>query len=178
LKETSSDMSGRGWCPSTLNPRAPIFFLFARTLAYLALLEAREHLPASAAQSVCLVGRTSAKQTQRPSKNLEHQSDRGAIALNSNVKVEIQVKAHAVPYSTAELRHVLFHLPELELNAFFEQDYDVDRRLLPAPKSFANDENKHDCRAFGKPQPPSELRKSDFEVEEQRLRSANEKALF
>jgi len=74
---------------------------------------------------------------------------------------------------------VLFFIHRISFpNAFFEKYYDVDKQLLPAAKSFANDENKNDCRAFGKPQLPSELGRSNFEVKGERLWLTNEKASF
>ena len=61
---------------------------------------------------------------------------------------------------------------------FFEKDHDADKRSLLAPKSFAHDEGKNDRDAIRKPQLPSELRKSDFDVQGQTFVSANQKALF
>lgn len=170
-------MSGRG-CVSK-HPQPELQFFSLRQSARLPTLLVDTRALASLSCPKRPSGGPNKRQTaQRPSKNSGHQSDRGAIALNSNVKVQIQLQNRSRPYSTAKPRHALFHPPKLVSNRFFEKEYDVDKPLLPTPKSFANDENKHDCRAFGKPQLPSELRKSDFEVEEQRLLPANEKASF
>lgn len=75
---------------------------------------------------------------------------------------------------TFALTSVSTHLRVL----FFEKDYHADKRFLLTPKSFAHDEDKSDQHAIRKPQLPSKLRKSDFEVEDQRSTTANEKALF
>jgi len=159
-------------------PDAPIFFLFARTLAYHSLLVDTRAL-ASLSCPKRLSGGPNKRQTNPSAiEKLGHQSGRGAIALNSNDKVGFKSDSSA-GLTTSPNSDMLSCVHQNSFsNAFFEKDYDVDKRLLLATKSFANDENKNDRRAFRKPLLPSELRNSDYEVEGQRLTSTNEKALF
>jgi hypothetical protein len=99
-------------------------------------------LPSSAAQSACL----------SPSKNSGHQSGRGAIALNSNDKVEIRVGSIA-GLTAPSYSDMLSSIGQNSFStAFFEKNHDADNRLFPTSENFANDRNKNICRAFRKPQ--------------------------
>jgi hypothetical protein len=100
-----------------------------------------------------LSGGPNKRQTaQRPSKNSGHQSGRGAIALNSNDKVEIRVRSTAGLTAPSNSDMFSFIDQNSFPTAFFEKDYYANKRLFPTSKSFANDENKNDCRVFRKPQ--------------------------
>jgi hypothetical protein len=111
-----------------------------------------------------------------------HRSGPGAIALNSNDKVEIQDRTVSEAMSALQHRQTpTCSLPSTKprLRVLFSSSMMMQTSAYCRhQKAFASDENKSDRRAFRKPQLPSELRKSDFEVEGQRLTSANEKALF
>jgi hypothetical protein len=163
-------------------PESSNFFLFARTLAYHTLPVGTRALASLSCPKRLSGGPNKRQTSQRQSKNLGHRSGRGAIALNSNDKVEFQLStvAEAMPAlqhrqtPTCSLPSTKPRFRVLFLSSMMMQTSAYCRHQ----KAFANDENKNDRRAFRKPQLPSELRKSDFEVEGQRLTSANEKTLF
>ncbi|KEQ76168.1 hypothetical protein M436DRAFT_40119, partial [Aureobasidium namibiae CBS 147.97] len=58
---------------------------------------------------------------RQTSKDSGHQSDRGAIALNSNDKVQIQLLNRSRPCSTAKSRHALFHPSDLVSERVFRE---------------------------------------------------------
>jgi len=159
-------MSGRGWCPCTLNPSSNFSSLRQN---------ARLPRTTGAHASTCQLQVPKApvwwaEQAPNNPATIENRGirGRGAIALNSNGQSgNRKSTAAANPcrrFESSKLRLSLSRQPTLVFECFFIEDHDADKRSLLTPQSFAHDENKNDRRANRKPQLPSELRKSDFDV--------------
>lgn len=166
-RENSSSMSGRGLCPCTLNPSSNFSSLrqnarLPRTTGghastcQLQLPKAPVWWAEQAPNSPAAIGK------------LGHPNGRGAIALNSNGQSgNPKSTAAANPcrrFESSNLRLFISRRTTLAFECFSNQNHDADKRLLPTPKSLGHDEHKSDRRAILKPQLPSELRKSYFDV--------------
>ena len=94
------------------------------------------------------------------------------------IHAQILLQIYCRPYVTLNSDFFPLTIKNSPSDAFSFKTQDTDKPSRLMRKSFANDENKNDRRAIRKPQLPSELRNSVFDVEEQRLSSANDIASF